>query len=294
MSFLDQILQFVLSGVMVGSVYAIVALGYTLVYRATDAINFAQGEFVMLGGVIAVAIFKSFGFSMPLVVLCTIISVTVVGILLARITIYSLKSLVPVSIIVVTIGASVFMKGFTMMAWGKDALSLPSFSGDKPILLLGAAFLPQGFWILGVSALVLLGIHFFFKHSLTGKAMKGCASNKWAATLMGINVKRMSLYSFAMAGMTGSIAGIITTPVTLTAWDRGLMLGLKGFCGAVLGGMGTTFGATLGGFILGLVETLCAGLISSAYKDAIAFLLLIIVLFTKPQGFFGKKKVEKL
>lgn len=294
MSLLDQIIQFFLSGIMVGSVYAIIALGFTLVYRATDSINFGQGEFVMLGGVIAVAIYETFRLPMPIVVLASVSCVTLVGVILARVTIYALKNLIPVTIIVITIGASIFMRGFSMMAFGKDPLSLPSFSGDKPIILIGAVFLPQGFWILGVSVLVLAGVYSFFRYTLVGKAMEACAVNKWAATLMGINVKRMALYSFALAGLTGSIAGIIITPVTLTGWDRGLMLGLKGFSGAMFGGINTTFGAMFGGFILGLLETFGAGLLSSAYKDTIAFSILIVVLFTKPEGLFGKKRMQKL
>lgn len=294
MSFLDQMTQFTLSGIMVGSIYAVIALGYTMVYRATDAINFAQGEFVMLGGMIGVALRGYFGFSIPLVMLLSVLCVTLIGIMLARITIYSLKNVNPVDIIIVTIGASILLKGSTMMVWGKDAMSFPSFSGDKPISVLGAAFLPQGLWILGISGLLLVGVHFFFQATLTGKAMKGCAANRWAATLVGIDAKRMDLYSFALAGFTGSIAGIIITPVTLISWDRGLMLGLKGFSGAMLGGFNSIFGSALGGFILGLLETYCAGLLSSDYKDAIAFLILILVLFSKPQGLFGKVKIEKL
>lgn len=282
----DLLLQFVFSGLMVGSIYALIALGFTIVYTATEAINFAQGEFVMLGGMTAVALV---GTGMPLLAAFagSVLIVTLVGLLLERLTLAPLKNVSLTNLIIITIGGSIFLKGSAMLLWGKDAAALPSFSGDTPIRVFGASFLPQALWIIGTAMVVVVLVRTFFARTTTGQAMRAVAANRFAATLVGINVKAMTAYSFALAAAVGAVAGIIITPVALTQFDRGTMLGLKGFSAAVLGGMGSSPGAVVGGLLLGVLESLGGGFISSAYKDAIAFILLIIVLLVRPQGILG-------
>jgi branched-chain amino acid transport system permease protein len=272
----DLLLQFVFSGLMVGSIYALIALGFTIVYTATEAINFAQGEFVMLGGMTAVALFGA-GLPLGVAFAGAVFIVTIIGLLLERLTLAPLRNVTLTNMIIITIGGSIFLKGSAMLLWGKDAASLPSFSGDTPFRVLGASFLPQALWIIGTAMVVVVLVRTFFARTTTGQAMRAVAANRFAATLVGINVKAMTAYSFALAAAVGAVAGIIITPVALTQFDRGTMLGLKGFSAAVLGGMGSSPGAVVGGLLL----------ISSAYKDAIAFILLIIVLLVRPQGILG-------
>lgn len=279
--------QFLFSGLMVGAIYALIALGFTIVYTATEAINFAQGEFVMLGGMTAVALYGA-GLPLPLAFAGSVLIVTVIGLLLERLTIAPMRQVSVTNLIIITIGGSIFLKGSAMLFWGKDPASLPPFSGDVPINILGATLLPQALWILGTAAVVVLLVRVFFDYTLTGQAMRAVAANRYAATLVGINVKAMTAYSFALAGTVGAIAGVIITPVALTQFDRGTLLGLKGFSAAILGGIGSGPGAVVGGLLLGVLESLGGGFISSAYKDAIAFLLLIVMLLVRPQGLLGR------
>jgi branched-chain amino acid transport system permease protein len=292
MTFTDQLLQFVLSGVMVGSIYALIALGFTMVFNATEAINFAQGEFVMLGGMSAVAFYAA-KVPLPLACLLAVLLVTGVGLLFERFTLAPLKRVSVMNLIIITIGGSIFLKGSAMLTWGKDAASLPSFSGDTPIHVLGATLLPQALWILGTTLIVVAAVRLFFDHAAVGKAMRAVAANRFAATLMGIDVKLMVACSFALSAAVGAVAGIIITPVALTAFDRGTILGLKGFSAAILGGIGSGPGAVLGGLLLGVLEAMGAGFVSSGYKDAIAFLLLILMLLVRPQGLCGARGSRK-
>ena len=288
----DLLLQFVLSGLMVGSIYALIALGFNMVFNATEAINFAQGEFVMLGGMTAVALVNA---GCPLALACVgaIVSVTVIGLALERLTLAPLRHVSVTNLIIITIGGSIFLKGSAMLTWGKDAASLPSFSGEAPLRFFGATFLPQAVWILATTLVVVVAMRLFFARTLTGMAMRAVAANRFSATLVGINIKAMVACSFALAGAVGAVAGVIITPVALTAFDRGTILGLKGFSAAIVGGLGSSPGAVVGGLLLGVLESIGAGFVSSGYKDAIAFLLLIVMLLVRPQGLLGARVTRK-
>jgi branched-chain amino acid transport system permease protein len=287
----SQILQYVISGITNGAIYAVIALGFTIIYNSTEVINFAQGEFVMLGGMAVIALdgvsHLPLGFSFLLAVL----AVTLVGIALERFTIRPARSSNPIALIIITVGASIFLRGVAMMFWGKDSLGLRPFTGSAPIHFGGATLVPQSLWVLGVTMVVMAALQFFYKHTITGKAMRACAFNRRAAGLVGIGVNRMVLVSFALSAAIGAAAGIVIVP--LCGYDVGIMLGLKGFCAAVLGGLGSSPGSILGGFLLGVLEALGAGLISSGFKDAIAFFVLLLVLFIRPSGLLGSKEVKR-
>lgn len=297
MAFETQLLQYVIAGLTLGSVYAIVALGYSMVYNATKVINFAQGEFVMLGGLVTIFLYGKLHLPLLLCILLTIPIVSFIGILIERLTIAPAnvggqdREKVVVILIMITIGVSEFLKGGAMLLWGKDPLGLPAFSGEKPVVLLKATFNPQILWVIGITLLMVIIIRFFLTHTILGKAMRGSSDNQILARLMGIDIKLMSMASFALSAASGSMGGILITPMTLMSYDGGLMLGLKGFCAGVIGGFGNVTGAIVGGFVLGLLETLGAGLISSSYKDAIAFLTLLLILRFKPTGILGAKAI---
>ncbi|RLB03199.1 MAG: branched-chain amino acid ABC transporter permease [Deltaproteobacteria bacterium] len=290
----QQLPQFIVSGITSGSIYALIALGFCIIHNATGIVNFAQGEFVMLGGLTIISLNQTF--HVPLVVAfpLTILFVMGIGALLEFGPIRHSKSKDILILVMITIGASIFIRGFSPMIWGKMARTLPPFSGDTPILVLNAAIMPQTLWILGISFVVLLCLHLFFLKTPTGRAMRAVADNRMGAALTGINVDKIVLLSFVFAAALGATAGVIITPITATSYDSGVMLGLKGFSGAVLGGYGNFAGAILGGLLLGVLESLEAGFISSEYKHAIAFLILLLVLFWKPSGLLGKGEIRKV
>ena len=288
------ILQLILSGVTIGSIYAMVALGFNIIYNSTSIINFAQGEFVMLGGMFMVSLVGPLNLPMWVAFPIAVLAVTLIGTAFERLCIHPLKMPSVLSLIIITIAGSILLKGGAMFAWGKETFSLPHFSTEKPILLLEATILPQTVWILGIIGMVVLLLALFFRFTIVGKAMRACAANRPAASLVGINVKRIVLLSFALSAAIGAIAGIIITPISLMDYERGAILGLKGFGAAVLGGLGNPMGAVVAGFLIGIVESLCAGLISSHYKDAVGLVVLLMVLFIKPSGLFGSAQVSKL
>jgi len=227
-------------------------------------------------------------------IILAIIVATASGALFERLAIRPLKNATPLSLVIITIGGSILIRGLAMLIWGKDTHALPSFSGNEPISLAGATIMPQHLWIFGITLLTITANKLFFNYTITGKAMRACASNRQAASLVGIDVKRMVLFSFVISSAMGSMAGIIIAPLTMTAYDVGIMLGLKGFCAAIIGGMSSGFGTVLGGLLLGILESLGAGLISSGYKDAIAFIILLLILFVRPQGLFKKAETERV
>ena len=289
-----QLLQYTLSGITIGSIYALVAIGFNIIYNATGIINLAQGDFVMLGGMLAVYLHNTLHLHLVLAGPAAALIVAIIGILFERFAIHPLKHPSVITLIIITIAASILFKGGAMFIWGKDAFVLPSFSGDEPIHFFGATILPQTLWILGTLLFVFAALMFFFRFTIVGKAMKACAYNRQAAKIVGINVNRMVLISFGLSAFIGGIAGVIVTPIALVSYDRGALLGLKGFGTAVFGGLGNMGGAVAAGLIIGLLEAYTAGLISSGYKDAAALVILLIVLFFKPGGIFGRREEQLL
>jgi branched-chain amino acid transport system permease protein len=290
---LAQFLQFLFSGVTVGATYALAALGFTLIYNASNVINFAQGEFIMLGGMLAV-FFTMSGLPLPVALVLAIIVPAIVGVLVEKLAIEPVKGAETVTLIIITIGASLVIRGLVQVWLGKGTHSLPAFSGDEPIHILGATLLPQSVWVLGVTALVVVALWYFFNRTLQGKAMLATSFNRVAAELVGINTSWVLFMSFAMSAALGALGGILLTPITLTSYDVGIMLGLKGFVAAVVGGLGNGLGAVLGGLLVGILEAMGAGYISSNYKDAIPFVLILLILFFKPRGLFGGKSTDRV
>jgi branched-chain amino acid transport system permease protein len=279
-----EFMQFLLSGVTVGAVYALVALGFTIIYNASDVVNFAQGEFVMLGGMITVFSYQA-GIPLPL---------AAIGVALNKLAIEPARGAPVVSLIIITIGASIFIRGLTQIAFDKQLHRFPAFSGDTPIAIGGATILPQSLWVVAGALMVFIGLWLFFTKTLTGRAVLATANNRIAAQLVGINTRYIMTLSFALSAAIGALAGVLVTPITLTSYDVGISLALKGFAAAMLGGMGNPKGALVGGLLLGVLEAMTAGYISSQYKDAAAFIVILAVLFALPQGIFGRKVTDRV
>jgi len=288
-----EALQFFFSGLTVGAVYAIVALGFTLIYNSCDVINFAQGEFVMLGGMITVFLALA-GLPLPVAALLAVAATVVIGLALHRFAIEPARGASPVALIIITIGASIFLRGLAQVVFDKRFHSLPPLFGSNPIRLGGAAILPHSLVVLAGAAVIVVLLWAFIDRTLVGKALLATAANRLAARLVGIDTRRMVGLSFAVSAAIGAVAGILITPITLTSYDVGTLLALKGFAAAMLGGIGSAPGAVVGGLLLGMIEAFSAGYLSSQYKDAAAFVVILAVLFALPQGLLGRAKVERV
>jgi len=286
-------LQFVASGLTTGAIYALVALGFTIVFNASGAINFAQGEFVMVGGMSA-ATLAAAGVPLPLAILLAVAVAVIVALVIERVAIAPARHAGTVTLIIITIGVSLFLRGLAQLVWGKGVFRLPAFSGEEPIAIAGATLLPQSLWVLGGATVAVLALRYFYGRTLAGKAMLATAFNRLAAQLVGINTRAVLFASFGLAALLGAVGGVLIAPIAFTSYDAGIMLGLKGFAAAMLGGLGSFPGAVLGGLVLGLLEGLGAGFVSSAYKDAIAFVVILAVLFFLPGGFLGARSSDRV
>lgn len=288
-----ELLQFLFSGITVGAIYALVGLGFAIIYNASNVINFAQGEFVMLGGM-GTVFFIGLGLPMPLAIVLAIALTVIVGFGLEKFAVEPARDAPIVTLIIITVGASIFLRGAAQLVWDRNFHSLAPFSGSEPILIGGASILPQSLWILGSTVVIVIAMQWFFSRTMAGKAIIATSHNPLAARLMGINTSMILLVSFGLSALLGASAGILIAPISLTYTGVGIMLGLKGFSAAVLGGLGKPMGAIAGGLIVGISEAMTAGYISSAYKDAVAFIIILGVLFLMPNGLFGGRGTERV
>jgi branched-chain amino acid transport system permease protein len=289
-------IQLTLDGLRAGSIYALMAMGFVVVYSVTGIINFAQGEFVMLGAMITLSVN---GWDLPLppplkmiaAILCGILLTTLIGVLMERLTIYPARRSSAVTLIIITIGVTIILRAAALLIWGADPHVLPAFTTlalEDHIFRIGEVTIQaQSLWIWGTLAVILVLLYLFLQRSLVGKALRACAVNRRAAQLMGINPSRMSLLSFGLAAALGAIGGIVLGPVTRPIYDMGVMLGLRGFVAAILGGLVSVPGVVVGGLFLGVVENLAAGVTDPAFKSAVAFFILIALLLFRPQGIIG-------
>ena len=282
-------LQLILSGISTGSIYVLIALGIVMIYNVTGVINLAQGEYTMLGAMFAVT-YYSWRVPLLLAFLASVLTVTLIGMLIERLTVNPVRSASAVTLIIITVGVSITIRGIALLVWGSTPYSLPEFTGGAPFSILGAVMSRQRLWVVGTAGLVLLLLYYLLDRTLLGKALRACAINRQAASLMGVGPAQMSLLAFALSAALGAVAGIVIAPLTLVTYDMGLMLGLKGFVAAVIGGLTSAPGAVVGGLLLGVLESLSAGLISSGLKDAIAFLVLLAVILARSEQVVGRLK----
>jgi branched-chain amino acid transport system permease protein len=288
-----ELLQFVIAGLKNGAIYALVALGFTIVYASTGAINFAQGEFYMLGGMMGVW-FASLGLPLPAAVLAAVVATAAIGALFEVLAVRPIATGDPLRIIMVTIGGSVLLRQFALHAFGPDELPLPAFTSGPSIRFAGAAVERQTVWIWALTLLAVVGLAWLYRRTAFGRAMRATSIHRDAARLVGIDARSMVTYSFALAAALGALGGLVVAPLTQTAFDVGAGIGVKGFAAAILGGLGSPVAAVGGGLILGLLESLTAGYLDPLYKDAVALVVLLAVLFLRPAGLLGGRKREKV
>ena len=289
---LEYILQFLASAITEGSIYVLMGLGLVIIHRSTEVMYFAQGTIAMTGGVTMYALFTHS--HIPLVVAIPVSLVVCVIVALASQWIVILplleRGVTPLNVSMITIGVSMILDMAAMMLFGKDPLAVASFSGDDPINIFGASIVPQEFWIVGFTIIVLLLTLLFFKRTWIGKAMTGLGDNALLAKASGFPVRRLFTYSFVFAGLVGGLAGIVSAPISYTGYWIGTRLVIKGFVAAAVGGISNPLGALLGGFIIGFFESFTAGFISSRLKDLITMILLLLVLRLRPQGLMGERQ----
>jgi len=287
-------MQFLYSGLTSGSIYGLVALGFNIIYNTTGIVNFAQGEFVMIGGMVMYTLFAALGLPFPVAFIGAIGSAFIVGFLFERTFVNLCRFKNELNLITVTIAASIIIRDLAMHFWGRDSLPVGDFVPVMNIEMPGGVISSQSLLVIAVSLAVALGLNFFLKKSRYGKAMRASFDDQTAAETCGIKVKNIRTMSFAVAATLGAVAGVIISPITFSTYDDGIMMGLKGFAAAILGGMGNFGAAIAGGLLLGIFESFSASVLPSGYKDAMAFLVILLILFVKPDGLFGKKKVHRV
>ncbi len=279
--------QYVLGGVVDGAIFALVAAGFVLIYQVTGIINFAQGEFVMIGGMTAAALAAG---GMPVLgaAAIAVVVAAIVGALSYLLAIRPARGASSVTLIFITLGLDVALRGLALFVWGTNPLSLPAFSGGNAIMLFGGALPPQALWVLGTDVLVFGALYLFFSRTTMGTAVRAAVANPPIASTFGIPLRTFAFASFVVAAAIGGLGGVVIAPIPGVGYDSGLTYGLAGFVAAVLGGLDSLPGALLGGFMLGIVEHVAAGLISPGWDQGVGFFILLLVLVVRPQGLLGR------
>jgi branched-chain amino acid transport system permease protein len=281
--------QYLMAGLTYGMIYAVVGMGFNIIYNATGVINFAQGEFVMLGGMIAVSLLA--WVPLPLAIALAVVATMAVGALVELVFIRWLSGPSVLRMIIITVGVSILIREAAMLIWGQNVRALPYFTGSEVTSLSigGARVSPQVLWTLGLcSALVALTTA-FFRWSSTGKQMRACASNRVAASLCGLPTRNLITASFVLSAGMGALAGCVVSPITYTQYNIGTGLAIKGFTVAILGGLGSSLAAVAAGLLLGVLEAFAVSVLPSAYKDAVSIALLLAILFLRPTGLFAAR-----
>jgi len=287
MGFQEQIIQLIFSGLTIGSIYALIATGFVITYNITGVLNFAQGEFAMLGAMISISLVSAGLPQMPAFIL-TILIVFLFGAAFERVAIYPARRSKGPTMIIITIGVAIAVRGIALLIWGTDPKILPPFTEGEPLNIIGAVVQLQSLWAIGVTLVSLFLMYIFFERTFMGKAVTACVVNRFAAQLMGIKPEKMSLISISVSAALGAIGGIIITPISGATYEMGMMLGMKAFIAAVIGGLTNAPAAIIGAMIVGLLESFTEGLWSSGYKDLVIFGVLLLVLFFLPNGLFAK------
>jgi branched-chain amino acid transport system permease protein len=291
---IDLFFQYVVAGVTKGAIYAVVAIGFNIIYNTTGIINFAQGEFVMLGGMTAVTL-ETF-FPLPVAILGAVAVTMVVGALIEIVFIRWLDNASVLRMIIITIGISILTREAALHIWGEKVRALPYFTGNEisSIAFAGVRVSPQVLWVLGVCSVTVVCLNLFFHGTFVGRQMRACAANREAARLCGINTRNMVTFSFALSAGIGALAGCVISPITYVQFDFGTPLAIKGFAVAILGGLGNSMAAVAAGLILGILESFSVMVLPTAFKDAIAISIMLGVLLVRPSGLFGSSEAARL
>ena len=283
----------VISGLATGCVYALIALGFVLIFKATDVVNFAQGEFVMVSGFISYTLLIRGGLPYWLVLVLTVVASGFVGVALERVVVRPIMDAPIFSIVIATIGASTVLRSSAGILYGYDVLPLPTLFSKDPVRLGVLTFTAMDAGVIGSSLAIMLALYLFIKLTKTGMAMRATAQSQTAARLMGVSVKRIFSLTWAISAGIGGVAGVLIAPIIYLDPNLGF-IGVKAFAGAILGGFGSIPGAIVGGMLLGVLENLSGYFFNAGIKQVSTYILLILVLVIRPSGFFGAAPVRKV
>ena len=287
---LTFLLQTLVSGIGTGCIYGLIGIGYCVIYNASGIVNFAQGMFVMLGGMLTHALLTRAGLPLPLAALCAIVLVAFTGVVMERLVVRPLwrRNATMFVMILATLAAQIVIERLTLIVAGDQPKTFPGFSEAAPFKIGGIAISVQLLWIAGVSLALVAGLAQFFARTRTGRAMRACAINREAAALQGIPVARMLGFAFALSAGLGAVAGILITPTQYTAFNVGVPFAISGFIAAIVGGFGSAGGAFAGGIMLSVAQALAIVMFGAGFKNVAALSILLVFLLARPAGLFGK------
>jgi branched-chain amino acid transport system permease protein len=290
----ELVLQYLVAGLTYGTIYAVVGVGFNIIYNTTGIINFAQGEFVMLGGMTAVTLHRLV--PLPVAIAGAVLVTMAAGALIEVSFIRWLRKPSVLRMIVITIAISIGIRELALLAWGESVRALPYFTGNEvtSLSLGGVHVSPQVLWSLGTCLAIVGFLWFFFQHTSVGRQMRACAANRDAAALCGVPTRNLVTASFVLSAGIGGLAGCVVSPITYTSYGIGSGLAIKGFTVAILGGLGNSMAAVGAGFLVGILEAASVSLLPAAYKDAVSVALLLAILFLRPAGLFGSSALERL
>lgn len=283
-----QAIQIIIGGLLQGAVFAMLALGFSLVYRVTGVINLAQGGFCIFGALLMYTLQVSWGLPLPVALVGAILGTILAGLVLGYTTFVPALTRLPISsILIMTAGLLTLIQGVLLIGWSSQPYALPPFSGEVPLDIMGIRIPTQGLWIILAVALTIVCLWYLLARTKLGLALRACAENQLAARLMGIDVPRMTLFSFALAAVIAGIGGIAVAPITSIEFDTGGFFTNFGFISVALGGLGAFAGSVFGGLVLGVSEQLAAGYVSSLFANGLALALLLVMLVWRPNGLFS-------
>ena len=291
---IELFFQYLVAGLTYGTIYAIVAIGFNIIYNTTGIINFAQGEFVMLGGMTAVTMNRFM--PLPAAILTAVLCTMIIGALIEIVFIRWLAKPSVLRLIIITIGLSIVIREVALQIWGESVRALPYFTGTavSAIDINGVFISPQVLWVIGISSVIVVALNLFFSYTLPGRQMRACSANRDAARLCGINTRNMVTLSFVLSAGIGALAGCVVSPITYVQYDSGAGLAIKGFTVAILGGLGNSMAAVAAGMLLGILESFSIWVMPTAFKDVISIAILLLILFVRPSGLFGSKEAFSL
>jgi branched-chain amino acid transport system permease protein len=287
-------LQLVVSGAAVGSIYGLVAVGYSITYTTVKVLNFSQGQFVMLGAMVGLTLHAWWGWHLVPAILASVMALAVFTVGVERISVRPFLSAESMSWVLSTLAVGIMVENAAQLVWGREALPFPPAMGGEPIRWRGMGIYPQELLIIGASFVLMVALDLFYHRTVMGKALRATAFDLDVAALMGINVSLMVSLSFAISSGLAAIAGILVAPVTLAEATMGNILGLKAFAVAIIGGLDSPRGIFVCALAYGVFEALCAGYIYPGIRDTLGFLLVILVLLVRPTGFFGRVQIQKV
>ena len=285
-------LQYIVTGITMGSIYALIGLGYVTIYRTSHVVNMAQGSFVMLGSFLGYSLLKEIGLPYWAAIIISIVAVMAIAVAMYLLVLKRIMKSSLVNMILATVGLGLLFESLILIKWGGYSKPTPTFTGDKLLRIGGIHVAEQSLWVVGLMAVVFVALYFLGSRTRVGKQMTATATNPNAARMSGISTQRMIILAFAISSAIGAIGGLAINSVIPLTYSSGAIWGLTGFVAAILGGWGSSGGAVIGGLALGIIQSIFAGVLPAGWQDGIAFLLLILILYFRPQGILGTTMTE--